>query len=55
MSGKNRTGVELNLENVPQIETGMTPYEIMLSESQERMLMVLKAEKEDFVHQIQID
>src|SRR5436305_999678 len=35
-----------NLVNVPTRETGMTPYEMMLSESQERMLMVLKAEKE---------
>ena len=47
MSGKGGTGVELNLENVPQRETNMTPYEIMLSESQERMLMVLKPGKED--------
>ena len=47
MSGKGGTGVELNLENVPQRETNMTPYEIMLSESQERMLMVLKPEQED--------
>ena len=46
MSGKGGTGVELNLEKVPQRETNMTPYEIMLSESQERMLMVLKPEKE---------
>jgi phosphoribosylformylglycinamidine synthase subunit PurL len=47
MSGKGGTGVELNLEKVPQRETGMTPYEIMLSESQERMLMIIKPEKED--------
>lgn len=47
MSGKGGTGVELNLEKVPQRETNMTPYEIMLSESQERMLMVLKPGKED--------
>ncbi len=47
MSGKGGTGIELNLENVPQRETGMTPYEIMLSESQERMLMILKPEKEN--------
>ncbi len=47
MSGKGGTGVELNLEKVPQRETNMTPYEIMLSESQERMLMVLKPEKEE--------
>ena len=48
MSGKGGTGVELNLENVPQREEGMTPYEIMLSESQERMLMIVKPEKEEF-------
>jgi len=47
MSGKGGTGIELNLEKVPQREIGMTPYEIMLSESQERMLMILKPEKEE--------
>ena len=52
MSGKGGTGIELNLENVPQRETGMTPYEIMLSESQERMLMILKPEKEEFARKI---
>jgi phosphoribosylformylglycinamidine synthase len=52
MSGKGGTGIELNLEKVPQRETGMTPYEIMLSESQERMLMILKPEKEDFARAI---
>lgn len=52
MSGKGGTGVELNLEHVPQREEGMTPYEIMLSESQERMLMVLKPEKEEFARKI---
>jgi phosphoribosylformylglycinamidine synthase len=52
MSGKGGTGIELNLENVPQRETGMTPYEIMLSESQERMLMIIKPEREDFAKQI---
>ena len=46
MSGKGGTGIELNLEKVPQREKNMTPYEIMLSESQERMLMVIKPEKE---------
>ena len=46
MAGKGGLGIELNLENVPMREEGMTPYEIMLSESQERMLMVLKPEKE---------
>ena len=40
-------GVEMDLDKVPQRETGMTAYEIMLSESQERMLMVLKPGKVD--------
>ncbi len=52
MSGKGGTGVELNLEKVPMRETGMTPYEIMLSESQERMLMIIKPEKEDFARKV---
>ena len=52
MSGKGGTGVELNLEKVPQRETGMNPYEIMLSESQERMLMVIHPEKEEFAQAI---
>lgn len=52
MSGKGGTGVELHLEKVPQRETNMTPYEIMLSESQERMLMILKPEKEEFARKI---
>lgn len=52
MSGKGGTGIELNLEKVPQREIGMTPYEIMLSESQERMLMILKPEKEEFARAI---
>lgn len=52
MSGKGGTGIELNLENVPQREQNMTPYEIMLSESQERMLMIIKPEKEDFARKI---
>jgi phosphoribosylformylglycinamidine synthase len=46
MGAKGDLGVELNLERVPLRETGMTPYEIMLSESQERMLMVLAPEKQ---------
>jgi phosphoribosylformylglycinamidine synthase subunit PurL len=52
MSGKGGTGVELDLEKVPAREENMTPYEIMLSESQERMLMVIKPEKEDFAREI---
>ena len=45
-------GFEIDLANVPRREPGMTPYEIMLSESQERMLMVAKAGKEDEVLRI---
>lgn len=52
MSGKGGTGIELNLEKVPQREDGMNPYEIMLSESQERMLMIIKPEKEKFAQEI---
>ena len=36
------TGVEIDLAKVPKRETGMTPYEIMLSESQERMLIIVQ-------------
>jgi phosphoribosylformylglycinamidine synthase len=46
MAGKGGLGIELDLERVPMREEGMTPYEIMLSESQERMLMILKPESE---------
>jgi len=42
MSSKGNVGIELDMDKVPVRETAMTPYEIMLSESQERMLMVLK-------------
>src|SRR5262249_212190 len=52
MAGKGGTGIELNLEKVPMREEGMTPYEIMLSESQERMLMILKPEKEGVAREI---
>ncbi|MBB5701566.1 phosphoribosylformylglycinamidine synthase [Ochrobactrum daejeonense] len=46
MGAKGDLGVELNLDHVPVREENMTAYEMMLSESQERMLMVLKPEKE---------
>ena len=46
MGDKGGLGIRLNLDTVPQRETGMTAYEMMLSESQERMLMVLKPERE---------
>jgi phosphoribosylformylglycinamidine synthase subunit PurL len=42
MAGKGGLGIELDLDRVPVRETGMIPYEIMLSESQERMLMILR-------------
>ncbi|MEO1248770.1 MAG: phosphoribosylformylglycinamidine synthase subunit PurL [Pseudomonadota bacterium] len=47
MANKGGCGIELDLDAVPLRETGMTAYEIMLSESQERMLMVLRPEAED--------
>jgi phosphoribosylformylglycinamidine synthase len=46
MGDKGGLGIQLTLDHVPQRETGMTAYEMMLSESQERMLMVLRPEKE---------
>jgi len=47
MASKGGVGVELDLDAVPQREEGMTAYEMMLSESQERMLMVLRPGSED--------
>ena len=52
MAGKGGLGIELDLDHVPMRETGMTAYEIMLSESQERMLMILKPGREDEAMQI---
>ena len=46
MSAKGASGMRLDLERVPMRETGMTPYEVMLSESQERMLVVCTKGKE---------
>ncbi len=46
MASKGGVGIELVMDDVPQREAGMTPYEMMLSESQERMLMVLKPGRE---------
>src|SRR6186997_2114503 len=46
MASKGGVGIELDMNRVPCRETGMTPYEMMLSESQERMLMVLKPGRE---------
>ena len=45
-------GIEIDLAKVPRRETGMTPYEIMLSESQERMLVIVKKGKESVVETI---
>ena len=47
MGAKGNLGIELDLDKVPVRETAMTPYEMMLSESQERMLMVLDPSKRD--------
>ncbi len=52
MASKGGVGIELVMDDVPQRERGMTPYEMMLSESQERMLMVLKPGREDFAKAI---
>jgi len=46
MASRGGTGIEIDLAKVPQRETGMTPYEIMLSESQERMLLVAEKDRE---------
>ena len=52
MGDKGGLGIKLQLDDVPQRETSMTAYEMMLSESQERMLMVLKPELEDVARAI---
>jgi phosphoribosylformylglycinamidine synthase len=52
MGDKGGLGIKLQLDDVPQRETNMTAYEMMLSESQERMLMVLKPELEDVARAI---
>jgi phosphoribosylformylglycinamidine synthase len=49
MAGRAGTGIRMNLDAVPVRESGMTPYEIMLSESQERMLIVAKRGRENDV------
>jgi phosphoribosylformylglycinamidine synthase II len=46
MASRGGTGIEIDLAKIPQRETGMTPYEIMLSESQERMLLVAEKGRE---------
>ncbi len=52
MASKGNLGIEINLNKVPCRETKMTPYEIMLSESQERMLIVLENGKEELAKKI---
>src|SRR6187549_3674991 len=52
MGARGGAGVEIDVAMVPQRETGMTPYEIMLSESQERMLLVVKKGREAEVERI---
>lgn len=47
MASKAGSGIEMNLDHVPQRETNMTAYEMMLSESQERMLLVVKKGREN--------
>jgi len=52
MGGRGEVGVEIELDLVPQRETGMTAYEIMLSESQERMLLVAQKGREEEVFSV---
>ncbi len=52
MGSRGGAGVEIDVSLVPQRETGMTPYEIMLSESQERMLLVVKKGRETEVERV---
>ena len=52
MASKGNLGIEINLNMVPCREANMTPYEIMLSESQERMLIVLESGKEELAKKI---
>jgi phosphoribosylformylglycinamidine synthase subunit PurL len=52
MGSRGGVGIQIDVRRVPQRETGMTPYEIMLSESQERMLMVVEKGREREVEAI---
>ncbi|MCL2372936.1 MAG: phosphoribosylformylglycinamidine synthase subunit PurL [Defluviitaleaceae bacterium] len=52
MASKAGMGMEMYLDQVPQRDAGMTPYEMMLSESQERMLLVIEKGREDEIRQI---
>ena len=52
MASRAGTGIEFDIQHVPQREVGMTPYEIMLSESQERMLLVAERGREEEVYAV---
>jgi phosphoribosylformylglycinamidine synthase subunit PurL len=52
MGARGGVGIEIDIADVPQRESGMTPYEVMLSESQERMLLVVKRGREADVERI---
>jgi phosphoribosylformylglycinamidine synthase len=52
MGARGHVGIEVELDRVPQRETGMSPYEIMLSESQERMLLVAQKGREQEVFRV---
>ncbi len=52
MASHSGTGIELDLDRVPQRQAGMLPYELLLSESQERMLLVAKAGREEEVQSV---
>jgi len=52
MASRGGSGLEIELDCVPCREQGMTPYEIMISESQERMLMVVAPDREEKVHAV---
>ena len=52
MAGKGELGIELNLDKVPCREKNMSAYEIMLSESQERMLMIIEPKKEHIAKEV---
>jgi len=52
MSARGGTGIEIDIDHVPMREPGMTPYEILLSESQERMMVVAKPGYEESIRQV---
>ncbi len=52
MAGRAGTGIDIHIDRIPMRETGMTPYEVMLSESQERMLIVTGPDKEKEVMEV---